>query len=240
MKAFVVCLLLSVAIAPGATLTHDYNLTSSLNDLVGISPLLSDGGSVGPTGYTFGANQGLNISSALSNVSNYSLLMDFSFTDLTSYRKIVDFQNLASDAGFYDLSQLLNFYPITNSIATVFDPNVQVRVVLTRDSITNTVNGYVNGVLGITFTDSSSIATFSGTNGIIRFFEDDNPTGQREASGGLATRISIYDGALTGSEVSALGTPSGPTTGTPEPSTLLLLAAGFGVLGLAARSGRIS
>jgi hypothetical protein len=41
----------------------------------------------------------------------------------------------------------------------------------------------------------------NGTNGIIRFFEENNVTAGNEASGGLATHISIYDSALTTSDV---------------------------------------
>lgn len=221
--------------ASGATLTHDYNLTGSLNDLVGSVALVGDGGSVGATGYTFAANQGLHVSSALANILDYSLLIDFSFQSLTEYRKIVDLADRGSDAGLYNLSQALNFFPATTGPG-VFAADTQARVVLTRDSGTNTVTGYVNGVFQLTFTDSTPIGSFSGTNGIIRFFEDDNATGQTESSGGLATRISLYDGALTANEVAALSGASLPTEpGVPEPSSFILLASALTAVGFATR-----
>ena len=89
--------------ASGATLTHNYALSSSLSDTLGGPSLVADGGTQSATGYSFAANQGLNLSSALSNSGDYSILMDFSFSTLTGFRKILDFQNRASDAGFYNL-----------------------------------------------------------------------------------------------------------------------------------------
>src|SRR5271165_6304635 len=78
--------------ASAATLTHNYDLTSSLNDTLWGPPLVSDGGTLSASGYTFGANQGLSLSSALTDAGNYSILMDFSFSTLTGYRKILDFK----------------------------------------------------------------------------------------------------------------------------------------------------
>jgi hypothetical protein len=83
----------------------------------------------------------------------------------------------------------INFYNFSFSGSGVLTAGTPARVVLTRDSITNLVVGYVNGVQAISFTDGSGNGTFTGLNGIIQFFEDDNVTGGRESSGGVATHI---------------------------------------------------
>lgn len=214
-----------------ATLTHNYQLTSSLSDTLGGPALVSDGGTQSGTGYAFGVSQGLNLSSALANSGDYSILMDFSYANLPGYRKILDFQDRASDTGFYNLNSDLNFYPVVTG-GVAFTADVLARVVLTRDAGTNSVTGYVNGAQQWTFTDSSSLAVFSGANNIIRFFEDDFATGQGEASGGVATKIQIYDGALSADAVEILGGPSGIPAATEAPEPAALTLAGIGLLGL--------
>ena len=213
----------------GATLTHSYVLTNSLSDTLGGPSLAADGGTQSSSGYSFGANQGLNLSSALSNSGDYSVLMDFSLSNLNGFRKFLDFKDRSSDTGLYDLNGALDFFN-TASGSPVFSANVLARVVLTRNAGTSAVTGYVNGAQQLSFSDSSALGVFSGTNNIMRFFEDDFATGQTEASGGLATVIQIYNGALSSAEVEALGGPSIPVSGVPEPAALTLV--GFGLLAL--------
>ena len=236
MKKFLVSTIFCALAASGATLTHDYNLTGSLNDLVGSTPLISDGGTVGGTGYTFTANQGLHVSSVLASVLDYSILTDFSFQTVIGFLKIVDLKDRSSDNGLYNLGGALNFYNVVTGAGTPFTANTQARVVITRDFSTQTLTGYFNGISQFSFNDSGSIGTFTGASGIIRFFEDDFATSQREASGGLATRISLYDGALSAAQVAALSGPSLPAApGVPEPSSFVLLGSALMAVGFAAR-----
>ena len=223
-------------------LVHDYQLNGSLADALGGPSLVSAGGSLGASGYTFAANQGLSLSNGLMSNSNYSIEMRFSFDALNGYRKILDFQNLTSDNGLYDLNSALNFFPITTGPA-VFSTGTLADVLLTRDSGSGQVVGYVNGVQQITFTDSSSFAVFSSANNIAQFFTDDFATNQGEASSGFADYIRVFDGVVTATQASCLangntpgacGVPGGVISTVPEPGTLALL----GIAALAASARR--
>jgi len=217
----------------GEILTHDYEFNGNLNDSLGGPSLVSAGGTITPTSYDFGPNQGLSLSSALASPGVYTIDMSFSFTDLTGYRKILDFKNLTSDNGLYNLNSALNFFPVVTG-SPVFSPNGFVRVDLTRDA-SNTLTGYVNGSPQFSFADSSYLAPVRATDNIINFFIDDTVTSQGEASGGSVNQIRLYDGALTAAEVEALGGPK-PSGAVPEPAGVILL--GTGLCGLLLLRGR--
>lgn len=214
--------------AQAATLTHLYGLNNTFTDSFGGSSLVANGGTLAGSGYSFTANQGLSLSNAIS-ANNYSILLDYSFADTTGYRKIVDFKNLTSDNGVYNLNQNLDFFPVNNTVSgTVVGNNTPVRLVLTRDGSTGQTTGYFNGVQQFTFADSStSYATFIGATNTINFLQDDTVTSGREASAGFLQRVAIYDGALSASTVASLGgvgaaIPGTPTgTAVPEPLTII-------------------
>lgn len=210
--------------AHAATPNHFYDLNNSLVDIFGGPSLVAHGGTVLATGYTFGANQGLSLSNALPS-GNYTIDISFLLDDTPGYRKIIDFKDLASDSGTYNLSSALNFYPVDTSNSLAIPQDTTVRVTLSRDGSTGTVTGYVNGDLQFSFVDNAGLATFDTPQQVAHFFIDDFATGQGEASGGHVNYIAVYNRALSASEVASL--PSA----VPEPGGWLLALGGVGMVG---------
>jgi hypothetical protein len=201
-----------------AAVLHNYDLNGSLTDSLGGPSLTANGGVLGATGYSFGANQGLSLSGLnLASDGVYEIAIGFSFATLSGYRKIVDFSNLALDSGLYTLNRNLNFYPVATGPGGVFLPNQLVNLIIARTAA-GSVTASVNGVLQFSFLDTSSLAISNTLN----FFIDDNATGRGEASAGNVDYIRISG---TGSPVSTV----------PLPAALPLLAAGLAGLGFAGR-----
>ena len=226
--AFILGLCALTASRVEATLIHDYEFNNSLSDSLGGPSLTSLGGTIGPSSYVFGAQQGLSLSGALTSAqsSTYTVDLSFELDTLSGFRKLLDFKNLSSDNGLYNLNTNLNYFNFTTGPTGAFAPGVYARLDLTRDNTTGLVVGYVNGVQQISFTDSTSDAVFNSASNIINFFQDDNVTGGRESSSGSVDQIRIYDTALSQSEETALGAPK-PNGAVPEPSSLTLVATGL-------------
>ncbi len=181
----------------------------------------------------FAVNSGPTFSSSLfPNTGNYSIVTDFSFTDLTGFRKIIDFKDQTSDNGLYNLNSALNFFPVVTG-APVFSPNQLSRVVITRDDTSNLFNGYVNGISQFAFADNGDLGVFASN---INFFRDDSVV-SGEASAGNLDYIGLYDNVLSAGDVALLGGPGNdPTTApVPEPGTMTLMALGLTSLVGAAR-----
>ena len=231
--------------ARAQVLLGEFSLKGNLNNNVpggpSLVPVSFNGisGQITALGYVFTANQGLTFTSSALNPTSYSIELSFNFTTVSGYTKIADFQNLSSDAGFYQLNGSLNFYGagnIATAIQTDFIGGSTVDVVLTRDGATGTVVGYVNGVNGqqrFTFVDSSNFAVVATPSNTFNFLVDDFRTSQGEASSGTLNYLRVFNGALTSNQVSALFAAGAPSA-VPEPATVWLLA--LGALGLLARA----
>ncbi len=226
--------------------THAYTLNGTYADALGGPSLVSLGGTLGPTGYTFAANQGLSLANAI-NATNYSIEMTFSFAgnaNLTSWRKILDFSNRQSDAGVYGYNQNLQFYPEITAQVTAIQAGTPLHLLVTRDAGTSQFVAFINGQQQFSFVDAASRATFSGPNNIIHFLTDDVIVTGESAPGSIDW-IRLYDRPLNAAEAAAryqLGdnplTPP-PVGVVPEPGTVALLAAGLlAVGGAAARRKR--
>ena len=165
------------------------------------------GGTLNPTNYSFGPNQGLALSNGLADAGSYSIETVFRFSEINGYRKIIDFKDRTVDAGLYNRTGELRFHSIQSGPSGAFAPNVVAHLVVTRDATTDGFVAYVNGVRQIAFMDTGDNVVFSAPNNIIHFFKDDFGS---EASTGVVDRIVVYDEALTAAEAADLFAPPVP------------------------------
>lgn len=202
-----------------AALVADYQLNGSLADSLGGADITNNGGTLGANGISFGANQGPSIG-GFTFTDIYSVVVRFSFEELSGYRKILDFKNRTSDGGLYNLNTSLNYFPVASTVNGQFQVNTLHQVVFTRNAA-GTVVAYVDGDAGLTFSDASGSAIIDNT---LNLFIDDFVV-QGEASAGFVDFIQIYDTALT----------DGVVPGVPEPGIWALMIGGFGLVGAAMR-----
>jgi hypothetical protein len=245
-------LLLLGMVAPvqvwAADLKADYNFQNTLNSSVGIAPALVAVGSgtagfgtqtvngsprtvYTSTGDVSNGAAGLRAqTNGMINPNTYSLVFYAQFNPVgTAIAKLIDYKNLTSDAGLYNVSNIPTFYnstiPVGNGV-TPFPVDASfAQLVLTRDAA-STVSVYLNGTPQFSFVDTTGLGVIddpASTDEFLHFFFDDNQNtiltnglNIEDATGAVA-RLRLYDGALTSAEIAALDT-------IPEPSSLLAAA----------------
>ena len=191
-----------------AHLIHQYRFNGSYADDFGGPALVAQGGTLGADGYAFGRGQGLTLSNAI-DPWNYSIVFHASLANVSGYRKLLDLANLTVDTGLYSQDGSLRYFPADIGPSGAIPADTKVQIALTRDGATQSVAGYVNGVLQFSFHDSSGLATLTGP--VLSFFIDDGYSNHAEASAGVVDGIQIYNGALNADEIAALG-PIGSQT----------------------------
>jgi len=213
-------LLLGAANGANAALLKSYDFNGGLSDTLGNGlDLVASGGIVSGGRYGFSPNQGLSLSSALSDTSNYAIEMKLQITDsLSGYNKLIDFQGLSSDIGLYELNGAIDFYtagPVAGTVTLATD----FIVGLARAA--GSIEVFLNGTSLFTAADGGQAISLLN---VLNFFEDDTATGQREAFVGSVDWIRIHDSASTLGE-----TPS--VSVVPLPASLPLFGTGLAVLG---------
>jgi len=155
------------------------------------------------------------------NAAEYTLDMTFKLDDLSGWRKLVDFNNRADDAGLYVYWDQLAFATTSDTLvwgSGTAGTDLGTRLTLTRDN-TGLVSAYINGAFQLSFNDVSNVAVFGTTGGQTSawILADDVQFDSREQAAGTLTSFKVYNHALTANEIAAV----------PEPESMALVAAGL-------------
>ena len=206
--------------ASGLGPTHQYSLNGSYADDFGGPPLVGQGGTFVAGGYRFGANQGFTLDAAMPRAV-YTVDLEFAFDKLGGWQKILDFESLGPDTGFYSYDTGLQYVIVggTDFMTTEprLRPGVVARVTSTRNAA-GKVSLYVNGLLArgaratmpappnqpstmFEFDDTVPVAALTSDRAY--FFMDDAATGSSEAGTGVVRRIRIWDIALSAAQVAS-------------------------------------
>lgn len=183
------------------SLVREYTFDKGYGDSAGSGvAAISMGGSVKNGAYVFGPQQGLRIPVAGLDLSDYTIEMDFVLTGGFDFvgAKLVDFSNLAVDAGLYRLITTEGAFfmmppPGPMSAATI-PVGTPVRMALRRDGSTNVISLAINGVPQWALHDPLGRAV-APSDGFITLFADDPITQYRETSAGRLSSVRILSGS---------------------------------------------
>ena len=201
-----------------SALINSYDFNGDLTDTLGNGvDLTASGGTVSGGRYSFTANQGLRLTSALPSTTDYGIEIKLQMNDgLSGFNKLIDFQDLASDFGLYVHDAALQFTDFTPKIGSV-SLNTDFTVGLARFG--GSIELFLNGSSVFNGADSGTRAVpFSN---ILNFFEDDINFGKKESFIGSVDFIRIHDDSSTfGTDPNVI----------PEPSTFCVWAL-LGIVG---------
>ena len=158
---------------------------------------------VSRTVYYVADNAGLIFNDGLGELyQDYTISMYFRLNPyLGSWARLIDFSDGLADAGIYRLSDALNFYPngnIGNSLLSNSHEEYTL-LTLTRNSQTNIITVYINGVKASTYNDSQQLYKVP-ENGNILFLKDDIVIPDEQSPTNLAL-IRVANSILSDDEI---------------------------------------
>jgi len=216
--------LLALSPARAAVLVHDYTLRNTLSPAGGGPPLSAMGGNITALGYVF-AGSPFTIGTIPSVSSNISLEFSFTFRVQAGDLQPGMFSAVSMGPGIYSITSPLVLRSVAPNSPLDAPHDVNLHFVLTRNSATDAITGYVNGSPQFTLAEdvkSSPDAISAGFNFSLR----EGSSATLASLGGRVDFVRVYNGALSAAEVSELFAAGSPLA-IPEPETYALFGAGL-------------
>ncbi|HEY1032327.1 MAG TPA: T9SS type A sorting domain-containing protein [Flavipsychrobacter sp.] len=176
--------------------------------------------------YNFEKGCGLVFNDSLTNLissGSYTIEMYFKLDTVSGYKKIIDFNNLSGDHGFYNFGGKLNLYPNFTSTDSFMGAGTYQYVAITRNSSTKQMYLYHNNKVAGSYVDNSDQYKY-GVNKKLIFFRDDNGTGGEHTSGAvgfiLISNSAMDSNAIKGNYSSLASTLNISVTETHAPVSI--------------------
>ncbi len=178
-----------------------------------------------------GSGQGLQLNIP-AQLSTYTLALSFSFSDVTGYRKIIDFKHLSAESGIYAYSKSISVYSGSHHGGGSLTENTYTHLLITREATgesSGNLSVYLNGER-ISFGDDDFFVDSDGAFTIsqLLYFGLDDRNGTEFASNGGFANLQLWNYVLSDSEIEDVVSD---IIAIPEPSTTAVLA---GLAGLGA------
>ncbi len=207
-------LVVSGELAVRAARVADYWFENTLSSVIPGAPDLVYNGSLdylsdevlgmSKTVLPFDAGEGFSLGvDGLVLDDEYTIAMLLQIDDANGYVKLIDFNDLAGDAGLYNFNSALNFEAVSGAVGPVNSVigDEYFQVILSRSGA-GQLSGYVNGVLQFTATDTNNKAVIDNAATIMRFMIDDIVSTGLENSAGDFARLTLFDVPFKQPEVS--------------------------------------
>ncbi len=161
----------------------------------------------------------LGVSGLIPDSETYTIVLLVSLDAVSGFRKYMDFKSRTADIGLYETVGSLQLYPHTDGISLPIIAGRYMQIVLTRNGLTSTAVGYVDGVQQFLVTDTSPSSGQISAGQLFFFLDDFACCGDGESSSGKVARLRIWNTVLSDGEVAALDREPAPVASTAAPAT---------------------
>lgn len=164
--------------------------------------------------YNFNKGCGLVFNDSATNLlasGSYTIEVYFKLDTIQGYKKIIDFDSLGKDAGFYNQNGKLVMYNKLSNTDSVIGAGQYEYAAITRDGSTKDMYVYHNDTVLGTLNDNTDQYIY-GAEKMLIFFKDDKGTNGEQSSGSVAMiQISNYvmDSTTIKNNYNGLGTTLG-------------------------------
>ena len=188
---------------------------------------------IGKNVYNFDKGCGLVFNDSATNLlasGSYTIELYFKLDTIQGYKKLIDFDSLSVDPGFYNQSGKLVMYNNFTSTDSILGAGQYEYTAITRDGSTKGMYVYHNNKVIGTLNDNSDQYIY-GTEKLLIFFKDDRGTGGEQTGGSVAmiqisnyvmdstTIKNNYNGLATTLDIGEVTTDQQLLTVSPNPAT---------------------